>query len=106
MEASATAMCDLMRVFLPAMGLRVADDRRADLKAVAVVLDAGAVVVEVEAELAGVALHQKVLPVEVGDVDVLAAAVEAVEAAVGVLFELREVGEVVVVAVVVEAAED
>src|SRR5947209_5998521 len=85
---------------------RVADDRRANLKSVAVELDAAPVVVEVETELRRVALREKVLLVEVCDVDVLLAAVEAVESAVCVLFELREVCEVELVSVVSERAEE
>ncbi len=99
--ARQTEVADLDRV-----RPRVADDGRADFKAVAVVLDPRAVVVEVKARLRRVALREKVLPEEVGDVDVLPPTVEAVEAAVGVLLQLREVGEVELVLVVPEGAED
>src|SRR5215218_5311018 len=99
--ARQTEIADLYRV-----RPRVADDRGADFKAVAVELYGLAVVVEVEARLRGVAFGERVLPEDVRDVDVLTAAVEAVEAAVRVLLKLREVCEVELITIILERPED
>ena len=59
-----------------------------------------------KAELRRVAFGEKVLLVDVCDVDVLLSPVEAVESAVRVLLKLREVCEVELIAVVSERAEE
>ena len=81
------------------VGLKDADGIGPDEKAVVVEMDGRLVVVVVEADLRGIARHEEVLPVIVHDEHVLAAIVERVQAAVGVLFELVEEQDVELVAV-------
>jgi len=64
-------------------------------EAVVVVMDAGVVFVECADEFGGVAGKEKVLDVEVAEDDLLIAACESVEPAVGIFLEQVEVGGVV-----------
>src|SRR5207245_1378748 len=57
-------------------------------------------------ELRGVAGKKEVLEIHVAEKDLLVAAFEPVESAVGVFFEEMEVGEIVFNAIAVEVAED
>ena len=88
------------------MRARVADERGAHQKTVAVVLDVAPIVVVMQARLNGVAFGQKILAKEVGDVNVLRALVKAIEAAVGIFFELMKVGGVELKLIIVECAEN
>jgi hypothetical protein len=59
-----------------------------------------------KARLNGVALGDKILAEEVGDVNVLRSRIEAIKTTVGVFFELAKVCEVKLIAVVVECPEE
>src|SRR5689334_9130617 len=83
----------------------VANQRRSHQKAVAIEFNAASIVVVVKASLDRVALANEILPEDVGDVNVLMARVEAIEAAVRVLLEHREVRGIELIAVVAESAE-
>ena len=89
-----------------AVGDDVADGGGAFDPAVLVVVNAGLVADEVVAELGGVAGGEEILDEDVGERDLAAAAVERVEAAVGVLLEEVEAGDVVLDAVGLEIAEE
>src|SRR5689334_6147046 len=84
----------------------VADRRRPDQKIVAIEFHAAAIVVEMKAPLNRVALANEILTKDVCDVDVLVTRVEAVEAAISVLLEHREIRRVELHAIVVGAAEN
>src|SRR5690349_20464104 len=84
---------------------RITDQRGPDQKTVAIELHAAAIVVVMKAALNRVALAHEVLAKDVGDVDVLMACVEAVQAAVRILLEHREVSGVELHAIVVGGAE-
>src|SRR5678815_4938146 len=83
----------------------VADQRRSHQKTVAIEFNAAAIVVVVKTSLNRVVLANKILPKDVRDVNVLVACVKAVQAAVGVFLEHREVGGIELVTIVVERAE-
>src|SRR4029079_16681088 len=83
----------------------VANRRGPHEKAVAIEFDAAPVVVVMKAALNRVALADEILSKDVCDVNVLVARVEAIEAAVRVFFEHREVGAVELVTIVVKRAE-
>ena len=82
------------------------DRRRTNEDAVAVVVEVGAVAHEVHAELLGVTADEKVLPIQIGDGDLLIAEFHCVEAGVGVFLEPVEDGQVVLVAIGRVVAED
>src|SRR5947208_11449687 len=88
----------------------VADLRRADEKAVLVVMELAAfpVVVAQIDKLRRKALDRKVLAKQIGDEDVVAPQLlgDRVEAAVGVLFDAAEIAEVVLPAVGLTVAEE
>ncbi len=84
----------------------VADGRRTDEEAIVVVVKAAVVFVIGDEEFGGVAREKEILQISVGNGDLLAAALECVEAAVGVFFEEIEIGDVVFDFVVVKIAED
>ena len=77
-----------------------------DQESVVVVVDAGVVAVVVKAEFGGVALGEKILDVDVGDVDLLSAILKCVQAAVRILLEEVEPGEIVGQAVGTQIAEN
>ncbi len=84
----------------------VANQRRPHEKAVPIEFDTAPIVVVVKASLDRVALSNEVLPKDVCDVDVLMTSIEAVQTAVGVLLEHREVSGVELDAIVVKGAKD
>src|SRR5258708_10177103 len=71
------------------------DGRWTNEESVVVVVKAGVVAVVVETELGGVALGEKILYVQIGDVDLLSALVECVQAAIGIFFEQVEPRDVI-----------
>src|SRR5947209_7667137 len=84
----------------------VANQSGSHEKAVAVILYAAAVIVEKNARLNRVAFGDEILFENVCDIDVLRSLVEAIQAAVGIFFELMKVCEVELVTVVAESAEE
>src|SRR5216684_2954208 len=88
------------------MWSHVADQRGTNEETVAIKLAAGPVVVVKRTGLNCVALLNEILPKNVCDVNVLPAAVEPIQAAVRVFFELSEVSNVVLITIVAETAED
>ncbi len=82
-----------------------ADGRGTDQKSVVVVVNAGVVAVVVKAEFGGVALGEKILDVDVRDVDLLSATLKCVQAAVRIFLEEVEPGEIVGQAVGTQIAE-
>ena len=84
----------------------VADGRRTDEETIVVVVESAVVFVVGDEKFGGVAREKGILQISVGNGDLLAAALECVEAAVGVFFEEMEVGEIVFNAIAVEVAED
>src|ERR671914_2926821 len=83
----------------------VANRRGTDQKSVAVKLDCASIVVVVKTSLDRVALADEILPEDVGDVNVLMPRVEAIQRAVRVLLEHREVRGIELDAVVVQGAK-
>src|SRR6266852_2106583 len=71
------------------------DGSRTDQKTVVVVVNAGIVLVVVEAEFRGVSLGEEILHVQIGDVDLLSAILECVQSAIGIFFEKMKPCEVV-----------
>src|SRR5690349_5732096 len=90
---------------LDSMRFDVADRRRPHEEAIAIELNAASIVVVMKAALYRVTLAYEILVKDVGDVNVLVARVETVEAAVRVLFEHREIRAVELIMIVVECAE-
>ena len=90
---------------LDRMRPHVANQSRTHQKSIAIKFDAAPIVVVMKTSLNRVALANEVLAKDVGDVNVLMARVEAIEAAVGVLLQHREVGGVELNAIVVGGAE-
>lgn len=88
------------------MFAHVAERFGADQAAGAVVVQAAAVEVRVEAQLRGVAFPDEVLPVGVEHDDALVARVEGVQVGEGVLFAEVEDGEIVLPLVVVRVAKN
>src|SRR5690348_17275834 len=84
----------------------VADRRRPDQKTVAIEFHTAAIVVVMKAALNRVALANEVLPKDIGDVNVLMARVEAVQAAVRVLLQHREIRGVELHAIVVRRSKN
>src|SRR4051794_21816387 len=85
---------------------RIADQCRADEKAVRVIVDAPAVIVKRRDPLDRVAFRQKILVKEIRDVHILASSVECVEAAVCVFFELMKIGKIELVPIICEATKE
>src|SRR5215216_1329343 len=83
----------------------IADQRRSHQKTVAIEFNAASIVVVVKASLDRVTLANEILPEDVCDVNILMARVEAIQSAVGVLLQHREVCGVELVAIVVERAK-
>src|SRR5437879_1730243 len=69
-------------------------------------MEAAVVFVIGDEKFGGVAREKEILQISVGKGDLLAAAFECVEAAVGIFFEEVEIGDVVFDFVVVKIAED
>src|SRR5947207_370551 len=84
----------------------ITDGRGANEEAVVVVMKAGIVFVPGGHEFRGVAREKEILQVNAAEKDLLVAAVEGVESAVGVFFNEVKIGEVVFDAIAVEVAED
>ena len=84
----------------------VAHGRRTDEETVVVVMEAAVVFVVGDEKFGGVAREKEILQISVYNGDLLAAALECVQAAVGIFFEEIEVGGVVFDFVVVKIAED
>src|SRR5271168_3894502 len=83
-----------------------ADGRGAHEKTVVVVMNAGIILVPRADKFGGVTGKEKVLKIDVSQNNLLMAAIEGVEAAVGVFFEHLEVHGVVLDAVAVPIAEN
>ncbi len=83
----------------------VANQRRSHQKTVAIKFNAASIVVVMKTSLDRVALANEVLPKDICDVNVLMARVEAIQTAVRVLLEHREVRGVELITVVVERAK-
>src|ERR1041385_3290464 len=83
----------------------VANRRGPHQKAVAIEFHAASIVVVMKAALDRIALANEILSKNVGDVNVLMARVEAIEATVRVLLQHREVGAIELVAIVVKRAK-
>src|SRR5262245_12106434 len=83
----------------------VANQRRAHQETVPIEFNAAAIVVVMKTSLDRVALANEVLAEDVGDVNVLVARVEAVQTAVCVFLEHREVCAVELKTIVVESAK-
>ncbi len=77
----------------------IADRRRTHQKIIGVVLKRRIVFVVMEAGLNGIARLDEILPVKIGDHHLLVAVAKGVQAAVGVLFQHREIGQVELIAV-------
>src|SRR5215467_3778712 len=73
---------------------------------IGVVLERRVVFVVMKTGLNRIAAGKKILAIDVGDHHLLAAELHAIEPAVGVLFEHREISRVVLIAVRIEVAED
>ena len=84
----------------------IADGSGANKEAVVIIVKAGIVFVPGGDEFRGVAGKKEILQVNVAEKDLLVAAVESVESAVGVFFEEMEVGEIVFDAVAVKIPEN
>src|SRR5688500_20297443 len=84
----------------------VANQCRPDQKPVAIEFNRAAIVVVMKTSLDRVTLANEILPEDVGDVNVLMARVEAIQTAVCVLLEHREVRTVELDAIVVQGAQD
>src|SRR6266446_397949 len=84
----------------------IADGRGANEAAIVVIVKAGIVFVPGGDEFRGVTGKKEVLQVNAAEKDLLVAAVESVESAVGVFFNEVKIGEVVFDAIAVEVAED
>ena len=80
--------------------------RGTNQEAVFVDQEAGLIVIVERAEIQRVALGEEIAPVEIGCVDLLAARLPVVEAAVGVLLQQVEVRQIVLEDVVVKVAEE
>ena len=63
------------------------DGSRPDEKAVVIEMDGGLIYVVVDAELRGIALEKKILPVDIGDDDLLIPEGHRIQAAIGIFFE-------------------
>src|SRR5215216_604565 len=83
----------------------VAYQRRSHQKTVAIEFHAASIVVVMKASLDRVAFANEILPENVCDVNILVARVEAIQTAVRVLLEHREVSGVELIAIVVESAK-
>ena len=84
----------------------VSHGRRANEETVVVVVEAAVVFVVSGEKFGGVAREKEILQICVGNGDLLAAAFECVEAAVGIFFKEVEIGDVVFDFVVVKIAKD
>src|SRR5690242_17265139 len=83
----------------------VANQCRPHEKTVAIEFNAASIVVVMKTALDRVALAHEVLAKDAGDVNVLMARVEAIQAAIGIFLEHREVSGVELITVVVESAK-
>src|SRR4030095_6442556 len=84
----------------------VSDQSRPHQKTISIELNAASVIIEMEAALNRVTLGQEILPKNICDVNVLMASVEAIETAIGVLFEHRKVSGVVLEAIIIKRAKN
>src|ERR1700752_3145506 len=91
---------------LDRMRPNIANQCRTYQKPIPVELDAASIVVVMKASLDRVALANKILAKDVGDVDVLMARVETIKTTVGILLKHREVCAIELVAIVIKRAED
>src|SRR5271163_2506170 len=82
-----------------------ANGRRAHQETVVVVMNSALIVVITHAELRGIALKEKILPVCIGDNHLLISSRPGIEPAVGVLLEQIEVSQVVLPAIRIQIAE-
>src|SRR6478672_539616 len=82
-----------------------ADGSGADDVAIAIIMSAAVVEVSVKAPLRGVSFPQKVLPIKVGNDDLLVAGIERVQLGVGIFLAHVESGEIVLETVVIPIAE-
>src|SRR5829696_5785418 len=80
----------------------VADRRRPHEKAIAIELNAAPIIVVMKAALNRVCLANKILAKDVGDVNILMARVEAIQAAVGVFLQHRKVRTIELVTIIVK----
>src|SRR3989442_8197560 len=80
----------------------VANQRGPHEKAIAIILDARPIVVVVQPALNGEAFANEILPVKIGDVNILVPRVEAIETAVCVFFKHREISSIVLITIVAE----
>ena len=83
----------------------VPNRRRSHQKSVAIKFDAAAIVVVMKTSLDRVALANEVLAKDVGDVNVLMARVEAIQTAIRVLLEHREIRGIELLSIVIESAK-
>src|SRR5688572_4303343 len=83
----------------------VANQCRPDQKPVAIEFNTAAIVVVMKTSLDRVALANEILPEDVGDVNVLMARVEAIQAAVRIFLEHRKVSGVELITIVVKGAK-
>src|SRR6185436_11388022 len=91
---------------LDRMRPNIANQRRTNEKPIPIKLDAASIVVVVKTSLNRIALANKILSKDVGDVDVLMPRVETIETAVGVLLQHREICTVELIAIVIKRTED
>src|ERR1051325_1029714 len=83
----------------------VANQRRSHQKPVAIEFNAASIVVVVKTSLDRVTLAYEILAKDVCDVNILGAGVEAIQAAVRIFLEHREVRGVELITIVVESAK-
>src|ERR1700676_2350695 len=84
----------------------LADRRRPDQKSVVVVMNRRIVAVEMETEFCGVTFGQKVLNIDIADVNLLVARFKGIEPAVCVFLQKIKISQVVVNSVRTQVSED
>src|SRR4030095_15193073 len=84
----------------------VSDQSRPHQKTISIELNAASIIIEMEAALNRVTFGKEILPKNICYVNVLMASVEAIETAIGVLFEHRKISGVVLHAIIIKRTEN